>query len=54
MKYIHVMFPNTKGGTELGINIDTESCDLTKADFNKGKRKRARMAGESFYPIIKA
>ena len=39
MKYIHVMFSNTKGGTELGINLDTESCDLTKVDFDKGKAK---------------
>ena len=39
VKHIHITFPNTKGGTELGINIDTESCDLTKADFNKGEGK---------------
>lgn len=37
LKYIHVTFPNTKGGTELGINVDTERSDLTKADFNTGK-----------------
>ena len=37
LKYIHVTFPNTKGGTELGINVDTERSDLTKADFNNGK-----------------
>lgn len=39
MKYIHITFPNTKGGTELGINVDTGSCDLTKADFKKGTGK---------------
>ena len=37
MKYIHVTFPNTKGGTELGISVDVESCDLTKGDFGGGK-----------------
>ncbi|WHA04456.1 hypothetical protein N3Z17_04335 [Candidatus Bandiella numerosa] len=36
MKYIHITFPNTKGGTELGINVDTDSCDLKDADFEKG------------------
>ena len=39
MKYIHIMFSNTKGGTELGINVDTESCNLTEVDFHKGKGK---------------
>jgi len=36
MKYIHITFPNTKGGTELGINVDTGNCDLKNADFEKG------------------
>lgn len=36
MKYIHITFPNTKGGTELGINIDKDSCNLKDADFEKG------------------
>ena len=36
MKYIHITFPNTNGGTELGINVDTDSCDLKNADFEKG------------------
>jgi len=37
MKYIHINFPNTRGGTELGINVDVDNCDLTKADFVNGK-----------------
>jgi hypothetical protein len=37
IKYIHIMFPNTEGGTELGISVDTKSCDLTKVNFKEGK-----------------
>lgn len=36
MKYIHITFPNTKGGTELGINVDLDNCKLENADFDKG------------------
>lgn len=34
--YVHVKFPNTRGGTELGVRMDTEASDLTGADFEKG------------------
>ncbi|OJW54548.1 MAG: hypothetical protein BGO67_10165 [Alphaproteobacteria bacterium 41-28] len=36
MKFVFITFPETKGGTELGINVDTDSTDLKKADFTKG------------------
>jgi hypothetical protein len=34
--YVHVKFPNTRGGTELGIRLDPERSDLTRADFAAG------------------
>jgi len=32
--YVHVLFVRT--GTELGIEMDKEACDLKGADFSKG------------------
>jgi uncharacterized protein YbdZ (MbtH family) len=34
--YVHIKFPNTRGGTELGVRLDRENCDFTQADFDKG------------------
>jgi hypothetical protein len=34
--YVHVKFTNTRGGTELGVRLDPEACDFTKADFESG------------------
>jgi uncharacterized protein YbdZ (MbtH family) len=34
--YLHVKFPNTRGGTELGVRLDRDGCDLTQADFAQG------------------
>jgi hypothetical protein len=31
--YVHIKFTGTKGGTELGIRLDREACDFSKADF---------------------
>jgi uncharacterized protein YbdZ (MbtH family) len=31
--YVLITFVNTKGGTELGVRLDKERCDLTRADF---------------------
>ncbi len=31
-KYVHVLFTETKGGTELGFRIDEERSDLSEAD----------------------
>lgn len=31
--YVHVKFTNTRGGTELGVRLDRESCDFSQADF---------------------
>jgi uncharacterized protein YbdZ (MbtH family) len=34
--YVHVLFPDTRGGTELGIRIDPAQTDTSKADFEAG------------------
>jgi hypothetical protein len=32
--YVHIKFTETKGGTELGVRLDREVSDLSKADFD--------------------
>jgi hypothetical protein len=32
--YVHIKFTETKGGTELGVKLDREASDLSKADFD--------------------
>jgi uncharacterized protein YbdZ (MbtH family) len=32
--YVHIKFTGTKGGTELGIRLDTGVCDVSRADFD--------------------
>lgn len=34
--YVHIKFTGTKGGTELGVRLDREACDFSKADFQSG------------------
>lgn len=34
--YVHILFPGTKGGTELGVELDPEASDLSSADFAAG------------------
>lgn len=34
--YVHVRFPNTRGGTTLGVAVDRSDVDLTAADFAAG------------------
>jgi uncharacterized protein YbdZ (MbtH family) len=31
--YVHIKFPETKGGTELGIRLDRDALDLSRSDF---------------------
>ena len=31
--YVHILFTATKGGTELGVRLDTAACDFSRADF---------------------
>src|SRR5919108_860143 len=32
--YVHVKFTQTRGGTELGVRLDTAACDFSRADFD--------------------
>jgi hypothetical protein len=34
--YVHLKFPNTRGGTELGFPVDKERSDLSGADWEHG------------------
>lgn len=34
--YVHIRFTNTKGGTELGVRLEKDACDLSQADFERG------------------
>lgn len=31
--YVHIKFTKTRGGTELGVRLDTSATDLSKADM---------------------
>ncbi|WP_413206147.1 MbtH family protein [Rhodospirillum sp. A1_3_36] len=42
--YVYVRFPETRGGTELGIRLDHAACDLSGADFATGTG-RAKLVG---------
>jgi hypothetical protein len=35
-KYVHVLFTETRGGTELGFGVDETRSDLSKADWEAG------------------
>lgn len=34
--YVHVKFTKTRGGTELGVRLDRDSCDFSQGDFENG------------------
>ena len=42
--YVHIRFPETRGGTTLGVKIDRDLTDLSAADFSTGKG-RVRLCG---------
>lgn len=33
--YVHIKFTDTKGGTELGVRLNKDVCDLSKANFEE-------------------
>ncbi|MEA5522336.1 hypothetical protein [Limnoraphis robusta] len=35
MKFVFITFTQTNGGTELGINVDSDLTDISNADFDK-------------------
>lgn len=34
--FVHIKFTDTRSGTELGVRLDKDACDLSKADFESG------------------
>lgn len=36
MGYLHIKFTDTKGGTELGVRLDPDAIDVSRADFDSG------------------
>ena len=36
-RYVHVLFTETRGGTELGFGLDETRSDLSKADWEAGE-----------------
>lgn len=34
--YVHILFTETKGGTELGVELDPDASDFSAADFDAG------------------
>jgi hypothetical protein len=36
MGYVLIKFTETRGGTELGVRLDTEATNSEKADFDEG------------------
>jgi len=43
--YVYIKFPNTRGGTELGVRLDPQRSDLTGADFGQ-RTGSVKIAGE--------
>ena len=36
IKLVFIKFTETRGGTDLGINVDSEATDMSGADFDAG------------------
>jgi hypothetical protein len=34
--YVFILFPETQGGTNLGVRVDKATTDLSQADFDRG------------------
>jgi len=43
-KFVHIRFTDTRGGTELGVELDDAESDWASADF-AGATGRVRLAG---------
>ncbi len=43
--YVHLLFTETRGGTELGVSIDPAHLDLANADWER-RTGTAKLAGE--------
>jgi len=34
--YVHIKFTNTQGGTDLGVSLNREACNLSEGNFEQG------------------
>lgn len=50
-KHVLIKFTETCGGTELGIRLDPERSDVSKADFEKGTG-RIYVVGELVFDYV--
>lgn len=51
--YVHVLFTGTRGGTELGVELDRDASDFSSADF-ENQTGEIRVVGEltlNFVPV---
>jgi hypothetical protein len=51
--YVIVRFPNTRGGTDLGVTVEPEKSDFTEGDF-ANQRGTVRIVGHlelDFVPV---
>jgi hypothetical protein len=52
MGYVHIKFTETKGGTELGVRLDQNTLDLSRADF-EGRSGSVHLEGELTLDYVK-
>jgi hypothetical protein len=50
--YVHIKFTDTQGGTELGVRLDREASDLSKADF-EDQAGSVRLVGDLTLNYVK-
>src|SRR5262249_12098901 len=50
--YVHIKFTETRGGTELGVRLDRDAIDLSRADF-ESKAGTVHLEGELTLDYIK-
>ena len=50
--YVHIKFPNTRGGTELGIRLDRDASDFSGADW-EGKSGKVKVVGGLILDYVK-
>ena len=50
--YVLVKFTRTRGGTELGMELDTTACDLSSGDFDRSVG-RVKLVGDLTLDFVK-
>ncbi|WP_414572302.1 MbtH domain protein [Nostoc sp. CCY 9925] len=50
--YVHIKFTNTKGGTELGVKLDQDASNLSKANF-ESQTGKVRLVGNLTLNYVK-